>query len=82
MAWISTVAFDDATGMLKRLYSEAVGRAGKVFKIIQLQSPRPRVLRASIQLYSQIMHSAESGLSRTEREMIATTVSRTNDCFY
>ncbi|MCZ6507504.1 MAG: carboxymuconolactone decarboxylase family protein [Acidobacteria bacterium] len=82
MAWIETVAPEDATGILERIYEAAVGRAGRVFNIIRLQSPRPHVLRASIQLYQQIMFSPENGLSRAEREMIATTVSRANGCFY
>jgi uncharacterized peroxidase-related enzyme len=82
MAWIATVPPEEATGTLKRLYAEAVKRAGRVFQIIRLQSPRPHVLRASVQLYVQIMHSPESGLSRAEREMIAVTVSAANRCFY
>lgn len=82
MPWIKTVAPDDADGLLKRLYDGAVQRAGKVFNIIRLQSPRPRVLRASTQLYSEVMHSTENGLSRAQREMIATAVSHANDCHY
>ena len=82
MAWIETVAPEDATGTLERIYKAAVSRAGRVFNIIRLQSPRPHVLRVSVQLYQQIMFSPESGLSRAEREMIATTVSRANGCFY
>jgi uncharacterized peroxidase-related enzyme len=82
MAWIAAVPPEEATGTLKRLYAEAVKRAGRVFQIIRLQSPRPHVLRASVQLYVQIMHSPESGLSRAEREMIAVTVSAANRCFY
>ncbi len=34
-----------------------------------------------MQLYTATMH-APSGLSRAEREMLATVVSRANDCFY
>ncbi len=82
MAWIETVPPEEATGTLKRIYDQAVRRAGKVFNVIRLQSPRPLVLRASVQLYQQIMKSEESGLSRVEREMIATAVSRANGCFY
>jgi uncharacterized peroxidase-related enzyme len=82
MAWIETVAPEDATGTLARIYKAARNRAGRVFNVVRLQSPRPHVLRASMQLYQQIMFSPESGLSRAEREMIAVTVSRTNGCFY
>ncbi len=82
MAWIRTVAPEDADGLLARLYAAAVKRAGKVFNILRLQSPRPSVLRASTQLYMEVMYSAENGLSRAQREMIATVVSRANHCFY
>ncbi len=76
------MAPDEAEGLLKRLYDAAIKRAGKVYSVIRLQSPRPKVLRASTQLYIEVMHSAENGLSRAQREMIATVVSRANDCYY
>jgi uncharacterized peroxidase-related enzyme len=82
MAWIETIAPERATGLLKQLYGAAIKRAGKVYNVIRLQSRRPRVLRASTQLYIEVMHSTESPLSRAQREMIATVVSRANDCFY
>lgn len=82
MAWINTIAPDAATGLLRKLYDEAVKRAGKVFNVIRLQSLRPHTLRASTQLYTEVMKSSRSPLSRRQREMIATVVSRTNDCFY
>jgi uncharacterized peroxidase-related enzyme len=82
MAWIRTIAPAEATGLLKRLYDEAVQRAGKVFHILRVQSLRPRVLQASTQLYVELMRASEGGLTRAQREMIATVVSRTNDCFY
>ena len=82
MAWIETVPPEQATGLLKRLYDAAVKRAGKVYNVVRVQSPRPKVLRESIHLYQAIMHSPESGLTRAQREMLATTVSWANDCHY
>ena len=82
MAWIETVSPDEATGLLKRLYDGALKRAGKVFNVIRIQSPRPNVLRSSTQLYTEVMFSTENGLTRAQREMIATVVSRTNGCHY
>jgi alkylhydroperoxidase family enzyme len=82
MAWIRTVKPDEAQGLLRQIYDAAIKRAGRVFNIISLQSPRPRVLRASTMLYMEVMHSSESELTRAQREMIATAVSRHNDCFY
>jgi uncharacterized peroxidase-related enzyme len=82
MAWIKTIAPSEAEGLLRRLYRAAVRRAGHVYNIVSLQSLRPRVLRASTQLYLEVMHSAESSLSRAQREMIAVVVSRVNQCEY
>jgi alkylhydroperoxidase family enzyme len=39
------------------------------------------VLRASMQLYREIMFG-ESGLSRQERELLATVASAEQDCHY
>jgi len=82
MTWIRTVAPEEATGLLRKIYREAVERAGKVFGILRCQSPRPEVLDASVALYLEVMHSERSPLSRARREMIATAVSRANRCFY
>jgi uncharacterized peroxidase-related enzyme len=81
MAWIKTIAPEEATGRLKQEYEEAVRRAGRVFNIVSAQSLNPRVLSASIELYKALMFGPSS-LSRAEREMIAVVVSRTNGCFY
>jgi alkylhydroperoxidase family enzyme len=71
----------EASGVLKEEYEAAVGRAGKVFNIVKAMSLRPSVLRRSIELYKGIMFGT-SGLSRQERELLATVVSRENDCHY
>ncbi len=72
---------DEATGPLKQEYDAAIGRAGKVFNIVKAMSLRPGVLRRSMALYLGIM-KGPSGLSRQERELLATVVSRENDCHY
>ncbi len=82
MAWIRTVAPDEAKGLLKQIYDAAMKRAGKVFQIIRIQSLRPRALRLSTMLYTELMHSPDSELTRAQREMIATAVSRFNECHY
>lgn len=81
MAWIKTVEPEKATGELKAEYARAVKRAGKVFNILKVQSLNPPVLHASMQMYLATMYGP-SGLSRAEREMLATVVSWANQCFY
>lgn len=82
MAWISTIDPDEAGGLLAKLYRAARERAGKVFGVIRLQSLRPHVLRASTQLYVELMLSPRGALPRRQREMLATTVSWANACDY
>ena len=81
MAFIRTVDPKNAHGLLKRLYDEARQRAGRIWQVVRLMSIKPEVLRASMSLYSTLMHGP-SQLSRAQREMIATVVSRANNCYY
>ena len=81
MAHIRTLGPDDADGELAAIYAAAVKRAGRVFNILRIQSQNPAALDASMRMYLALMHGP-SPLSRLEREAIAVTVSRVNDCFY
>lgn len=72
---------EEATGPLKDEYAAAIGRAGKVYNIVKAMSLRPGVLKRSMELYTGIMFGP-AGLSRQERELLATVVSRENDCHY
>lgn len=81
MAWIRTIEPDEATGLLKREYDAAIKRAGKVYNVVKLFSLNPPALRSTIALYGAVMFG-RSELSRAEREMIATAVSRANLCHY
>lgn len=82
MAFIRTIAPGEATGLLKCLYDEAIARAGKVFNVLRIQSLRPEVLEAGVTLYTELMFSPKSPLTRAQREMIAVAVSRDNECYY
>jgi len=79
--YIKLIDEDEADGLLQEEYEAAVERAGKVFNILKAMSLRPGVLRASIALYREIMFG-ESGLSRQERELLATVTSAEQSCHY
>jgi alkylhydroperoxidase family enzyme len=81
MAFIKLTKPEDARGKLKEIYDAAIARAGKVFNILRTMSPNPPVLEAAMGLYTRVM-MGPSGVSRRERELLATVVSRTNACFY
>ena len=81
MAWIRTVPEDKATGDLKRAYEAVTRLRGKVSNIMRVQSLNPNAMRVFLELYVTLVFG-KSGLSRSEREMIATTVSAYNHCDY
>ncbi len=81
MAYLRLISEERADGLLKEEYEAAVERAGKVFNILKAMSLNPRVLRASMELYKEIMFG-ESGLSRRERELLATVTSAEQSCHY
>ena len=81
MPHIRLIEEDDADGLLAEEYAAAIERAGKVFNIVKAMSLRPAVLRASMALYREIMFS-ESGLTRQERELLATVASAEQSCHY
>ena len=81
MPHIRLIDEGEAEGPLKEEYDAAVERAGKVFNILKAMSLRPGVLRASMALYREIMFG-ESGLSRKERELLATVASAAQNCEY
>ena len=81
MPYIRLIDEGEAEGLLAEQYGAAVERAGKVFNIVKAMSLRPAVLRASMALYREIMFG-ESGLSRKERELLATVASAEQSCHY
>ncbi|MFA5862857.1 MAG: peroxidase-related enzyme [Candidatus Thermoplasmatota archaeon] len=81
MPWIPSVKPEDATGALKQEYAriaEARGAVGDIFSVTGLH---PGVPSAHLALYQEL-HFGEGPLSRRERELIATVVSRENKCGY
>jgi uncharacterized peroxidase-related enzyme len=81
MAWVPMTSVDAASGKLQELYERARARAGFVPNIAKLQSLRPRTMERGFDLYCQIMDDP-TGLSKRERVLIATVVSKVNGCLY
>ncbi len=78
---IRTVAPEQAAGTLKTMYDAALKRAGKVFHVVRAMSLNPDTLRGSMGFYRDAMFG-DSPLSRADRELLATVVSRANHCHY
>ncbi len=81
MAWIEIVPPEQADGLLKRQYDQAMERAGHVWNIVSIMSQNPAAMKASMEFYKAVMYG-RSPLSRSQREMLATVVSAINHCVY
>jgi alkylhydroperoxidase family enzyme len=81
MAWVRTIAEEAATGALAEVYRRVRERAGTVPNIARVQSLRPETMGRGFDLYCQTMDDP-TGISRRERVLIATVVSKVNGCFY
>jgi uncharacterized peroxidase-related enzyme len=81
MAWVTTIPEAQASGKLAEVYRKAHERAGRVPNIARVQSLRPQTTERGFDLYCQLM-DGPGGLSRRERVLIATVVSKVNGCLY
>lgn len=82
MPWIDTIDEDRADAELSVLYDRARDPAtGQLDNILSVHSLHPRGLAVHLDLYQTVM-AGTSTLRRVDREMIAVTVSRINDCHY
>lgn len=81
MAWIRMIDEQDAEGKLSELYRRMKEPDGSVDNILKIHSLNPDSLQGHFEFYRSLM-SGRSPLTRTQREMIAVTVSAANRCHY
>jgi uncharacterized peroxidase-related enzyme len=81
VAWVQTVSENAAASDLRAIYRRVQERAGFVPNIAKVQSLRPTTMAQGFDLYRQIMDDP-TGLSKRERVLIATVVSKVNGCWY
>lgn len=81
MAYIKLVTDEEASGRVAQAFEAARARAGRVYNIVRTMSPNAAILDASMTMYAATM-KGPSTLSREQREMLATIVSKANHCHY
>jgi hypothetical protein len=80
MAWIE-LPDDEATPELARVTKQYRTAGRPVPRVIGVMKPSPKTLRAVLKLNMAVTFGGSS-LGRRREELIATTVSALNDCFY
>jgi uncharacterized peroxidase-related enzyme len=81
MAWVEMIPEEAASGKLREVYQRVRERAGSVPNVAKVQSLRPETTALGFDLYCQIM-DAPAGISKRERVLIATVISKVNGCLY
>jgi uncharacterized peroxidase-related enzyme len=81
MAFIKTIAPEDADGELKGIYDALISSRGKIAEVHKIQSLNPASIVGHMDLYMTIMYG-KSPLKRVRREMMAVVVSKANNCDY
>tara|TARA_B110000438_G_C15554926_1_gene538612 strand:+ start:436 stop:717 length:282 start_codon:yes stop_codon:yes gene_type:complete len=81
MTFINIFNFEDSTGLLKKEYEKGIRRAGRLWKVLTIQSQTPEILQDSMRLYSSTMYG-NSKITRFDRELLAVVTSVANECEY
>ena len=81
MAFINIFDFEESSGLLKKEYEKGMRRAGRIWKILSIQSQTPQILQDSMRLYGSTMFGNTS-LTKFDRELLAVVTSLTNECEY
>lgn len=71
----------EAEGDLKAAYERIAGSRGSIANVHQIGSADPALMLAHLDFYMTLMYG-KGGLTRRERELLATATSRANACEY
>ncbi len=82
MTWISTIAFEKASGKLKKLYDRVKGPGNNVDNIMLAHSLRPHTMEGHMTLYKYVLHHSANTLAKSYLETIGVYVSMLNNCEY
>ena len=82
MSWIKTVAYEQASGRLKKLYDRIKGPDDNVDNIMLAHSLRPHTMEGHMALYKYVIHHSSNTLEKAYLETVGVYVSILNDCDY
>ncbi len=82
MTWIKTVAYEDATGPLLKLYDRIKGPDNNVDNIMLAHSLRPHTMEGHMSLYKYVLHHPRNTVPKWFMEAIGIFTSILNECHY
>jgi len=82
MAFIKTISYDEATGIVKKLYDKVKGPNNTIDNIMKVHSLRPHTMTGHMSLYKNVLHHKNNSLPKWFLECIGIYVSILNNCEY
>ena len=82
IAWIDTVAPEDACGRTREIYDGLAARNGRIHNLYRAHSLRPETMEGSDLLYQAVLHCADNTLEAWCGELIATYTAALAKCRY
>lgn len=82
MTWINTVAYEAATGKLKKLYDRVKGPDNNVDNIMLAHSLRPHSMEGHMAIYKNVIHHSGNKIDKWLLEACGVYVSHLNGCHY
>ena len=82
IAWVKTVAYEDAGDRLKGVYDEASSQIGEVHNLYRAHGLRPETVDSSDRLYKAVLHCRDNTLAPWLGELVATYVAALTECHY
>ncbi|MCH8117663.1 MAG: peroxidase-related enzyme [Proteobacteria bacterium] len=82
MAWIKTIAYEDAVGRLLQLYDRIKGPGNNVDNIMLAHSLRPHTMEGHMALYKHVLHNSGNTVAKWFLEVLGIYTSILNRCDY
>jgi len=82
MAWIKTIEYEAATGILKKLYDRVKGANNYIDNILKVHSLRPHSLKGHMAIYKNVLHHRNNTFPKWFLETLGVYVSILNGCEY
>ena len=81
-AWIKMIPENEAAGVLKEMYAEAMTPHGTVDNVMKVHSLRPHTMHGHVALYKSVLHHPDITLPLWFLEVVASYTSIKNRCDY
>lgn len=82
MTWINTIAYEQATGQLKKLYDKVKGPDNNVDNIMLAHGLRPHTMEGHMSIYKYVLHHPRNTIDKWFLEAIGVYTSMLNQCSY